>query len=130
MDQKNKALLFVDLCGRYPYGIIVSFDGKKVCVDDIKFIRDDYYLTLKDTEKTYIGVNVERVKPYLRSMKNMTVVEKEEYKKTFDTYENGTGTKLVCQSYQTFDWLNAHHFDYRGLIELELALEAPQNMYL
>jgi hypothetical protein len=73
---------------------------------------------------------VERVKPYLRSMKSMTVVEKEEYKKTFDTYENGTGTKLVCQSYQTFDWLNAHHFDYRGLIELELALEAPQNMYL
>ena len=130
MDQKNKALLFVDLCGRYPYGVIVNFDGKKVCVDDIKFIRDDYYLTLKDTEKTYIGVNVERVKPYLRSMKSMTVVEKEEYKKTFDTYENGTGTKLVCQSYQTFDWLNVHHFDYRGLIELGLALEAPQNMYL
>ena len=130
MDQNNKALLFIDLCGRYPYGIIVSFDGKKVCVDDIKFIRDDYYLTLKDIEKTYIGVNVERVKPYLRSMKSMTAAEKDEYKKTFDTYENGTGTKLVCQSYQTFDWLNAHHFDYRGLIELGLALEAPQNMYL
>ena len=129
MDQNDKALLFIDLCGRYPYGIIVSFDGKKVCVDDIKFIRDDYYLTLKDTEKTYIGVNVERVRPYLRSMKSMTVAEKEEYKKTFDTYENGTGTKLVCQSYQTFDWLNAHHFDYRGLIEQGLALEASPKMY-
>ena len=27
------------------------------------------------------------------------------------------------------DWLNAHHFDYRGLIEKGLALEAPKNMY-
>ena len=59
----------------------------------------------------------------------MTLAEKEEYQKTFDTYENGMGTKLVCQSYQTFDWLNAHHFDYRGLIELGLALEVSQNMY-
>ena len=28
-----------------------------------------------------------------------------------------------------FDWLNAHHFDYRGLIEKGLALSAPKDMY-
>ena len=27
------------------------------------------------------------------------------------------------------DWLNAHHFDYRGLIEKGLALVAPDGMY-
>ena len=27
------------------------------------------------------------------------------------------------------DWLNAHHFDYRGLIKMGLALEAPEGMY-
>ena len=27
------------------------------------------------------------------------------------------------------DWLNAHHFDYRGLIEKGLALEASKDMY-
>ena len=26
-------------------------------------------------------------------------------------------------------WLNVHHFDYRGLIEKGLALEAPNGMY-
>ena len=25
--------------------------------------------------------------------------------------------------------LNAHHFDYRGLIKMRLALEAPEGMY-
>ena len=27
------------------------------------------------------------------------------------------------------DWLNAHHFDYRGLIEKGLALVATEGMY-
>ena len=27
------------------------------------------------------------------------------------------------------DWLNAHHFDYRGLIEKGLALKAKEGMY-
>jgi hypothetical protein len=27
------------------------------------------------------------------------------------------------------DWLNAHHFDYRGLIDKGLAIEAPEGMY-
>jgi hypothetical protein len=35
---------------------------------------------------------------------------------------SGWATALV-------DWLNAHHFDYRGLIEKGLALEAPEGMY-
>lgn len=27
------------------------------------------------------------------------------------------------------DWLNKHHFDYRDLIGIGLALEAPEGMY-
>ena len=27
------------------------------------------------------------------------------------------------------DWLNKHHFDYRGLIEIGLALEAKEGTY-
>ena len=33
------------------------------------------------------------------------------------------------EMYDLFDYLNAHHFDYRGLIEKDLALEVPEGMY-
>ena len=33
------------------------------------------------------------------------------------------------KDYESVDWLNAHHFDYRDLIEKGLALEAPKDMY-
>lgn len=32
-------------------------------------------------------------------------------------------------SLEQFDWLNSHYFDYRGLIDKGLALEAPKDMY-
>lgn len=30
---------------------------------------------------------------------------------------------------KVYDWLNEHHFDYRGLIPMGLALEALEGMY-
>ena len=59
----------------------------------------------------------------------MTPEEKEDFKKTFETYENIMGVELTCLSYNSIDWLNAHHFDYRGLISKGLALEALPDMY-
>jgi hypothetical protein len=35
----------------------------------------------------------------------------------------------IVSSIKIFDWLNSHHFDYRGLIEKGLAIEAPDGMY-
>ena len=35
----------------------------------------------------------------------------------------------LISSIGCFDWLNAHHFDYRGLIPKGLANEAPEGMY-
>ena len=33
------------------------------------------------------------------------------------------------ETYKSIDWLNAHHFDYRGLIEKGLAIEALEGVY-
>ena len=43
---------------------------------------------------------------------------------------NGDGSmrgKVI--THYAADWCNAHHFDYRGLIEKGLALEAEEDMY-
>jgi hypothetical protein len=36
---------------------------------------------------------------------------------------------LTTPRHPGVDWLNSHHFDYSGLIEKGLALEAPEGMY-
>ena len=58
----------------------------------------------------------------------MTEEEKKEYWQIrcpqYDENDNiiNTDAKIV-------DWLNKHHFDYRGLIEKGLALVALEGMY-
>jgi hypothetical protein len=41
----------------------------------------------------------------------------------------GNKRSTCILSLEQMDWLNKHHFDYRGLIEKGLALEAPEGMY-
>lgn len=112
MTQEEKQLLLVDLCARLPYGTmcnVVSLDNPWIgdCV-----LRS-YWLD-KVTDVWF------EIKPYLRPMSSMTEDEKMEYENArLDWYDD-----LI-----TYDWLNAHHFDYRGLIPMGLALEAPEGMY-
>jgi hypothetical protein len=52
----------------------------------------------------------------------MSSITKNEYEEETTLFGWNTG-------WEHYDWLNAHHFDYRGLIEKGLALEAPEGMY-
>ena len=74
-------------------------------------------------------------KPYLRPISSMTKEERmvllkygsvgmDENDKVFDVYPYGIERNMAV-----VDFLNEHHFDYRGLIEKGLALEAPEGMY-
>ena len=88
------------------------------------------------------GVPVEFIKPYLRPMSSMTEDEREELSDylcervmpdkigiTFppDPTE-GKGVPFRWMQ-ACLDWLNARHFDYRGLIGKGLALPATEEMY-
>ena len=44
-------------------------------------------------------------------------------------WDNDTECSLKDYVY-LINWLNKHHFDYQGLIEKGLALEAPKEMYI
>ena len=113
MTQEEKDILIVDLCGRLPYGLIIK------CNDGFRQSKEK--LVSIDTGNGLINYDwrLTDIKPYLRSMSNMTEEERQEY-----------GLVLCDElSINRFDWLNAHHFDYRGLIEKGLALKAKEGMY-
>ena len=108
MTQEEKQLLLKDLCARLPYGVMmkVTHDGVEY---DIKFNTE-----LLDVFSDF----ADAFKPYLRPMSSMTEDEEDE----LNSARMGNWGEDV-------DWLNANHFDYRGLIEKGLALEAPEGMY-
>lgn len=135
MTQEDKQLLLVDLCARVPYhpkGRVANARTGAMC---------DEWLTCA-TFPMFVNIT-NNCRLYLRPMSSMTEEESAELSNIisewFDkelfylTEEPFLEYALSKINYSIspllFDWLNAHHFDYRGLIEKGLALEAPEDMY-
>ena len=64
--------------------------------------------------------------PYLRQWSSMTNEERDELGIINRMYVSSHDYGVF---YQSQDFLNSIHLDYRGLIEKGLALEAPEGMY-
>jgi hypothetical protein len=140
LTQEEKELLLVALCGYLPYGVNVSYkDSKgKFCRATVEAvghsainrnIHDNSYhddLSVLPFDKDYIYENPKTAETYVCTdevqifLRPMSSMSKEERALYFAIDEDS----VTC-----VDWLNAHHFDYRGLIEKGLALEAPEEMY-
>lgn len=120
MTQEEKQLLLKDLCGRLPYGVKVQWVTETTeligIIEDIAQVGYDI--------NDYDVAAIEDIKPYLRPMSSMTEEEENEWMKLgFKVLKKGVSSIIE------YDWLNDHHFDYRGLIEKRLAIEAPEGMY-
>jgi len=127
MNEQDKDLLLTDLCARLPYGVKCQFEDTMRITDGESDLFYDYVLYPRHFELFINHANF-YIKPYLRSMSSMTIGEREYLA------ENGmnhyiTANGIIVSDINFFDWLNAHHFDFRGLIEKELALKAPEGMY-
>ena len=125
MTQEEQKILLQDLCARLPYDVKVwvkTHHGQIIESDILTLCNGGgYYSTL-----TYEGIlNDSVVKPYLRPMSNMT----EEERKEHNLHRLSKWSTYAEYCANVIDWLHAHHFDYRGLIEKGLALEAPKGMY-
>ena len=143
MTQEDKELLLKDLCARLPYGVIVKVskeDNGSIKSYDKSFDAKTYQLLLLNGGYLERGIMYHypqfSLKPYLRPMSSMTMEEVKEL-----AYKILLQPDLsVVKNYKTLDisftdldkvmnWLNEHHFDYRDLIPMGLALEAPEDMY-
>ena len=119
LSQADKDLIIKDLCGKLPYGVKCETDRGPLLIYSIAY--DGSVLFFKDDVSQFY---MDNPKPYLRSLRNMSEDEENEYKSTCIQL-NG----LNIETFLTIDWFNEHLFDFRDLIEKGLALEAPEGMY-
>ena len=114
MTQEDKELLLRDLCARLPYGVKVNNEIQGNFV--IYGVCENYIFARTTT--SHADFRVEDIKPYLRPMSSMTEEEKSQY--------NFYLTRIVFayDASLLIDWLNKNYFDYRGLIEKGLAIDA------
>lgn len=129
MTQKeieDRELLLKDLCARLPYGVILEcceLVGEELrTITKEGLINDDY--------------DIDEVKPMLLPLSSMTEAQKNQLKEIWDVdmekaidYSISGKDELcdLCQlsaAGKVINWLNKHHFDWRGLIPLGLANDA------
>ena len=120
MTSEEKHLLLKDLCARLPYKVKgLALGGK---IDTIEVFVPSEYPWVKTSTGLICHLDTGQFKPYLRPMSSMTEKELNEWVTILNFVQEKRHDKSI-------DWLIEHHFDYRGLIEKGLALEAPEGMY-
>ena len=121
MTQEDKELLLRDLCARLPYNVICQVEFK----EDGKYNSKVMLLSGIFTDEAYFttkggSIYSNEYKPYLFPMSSMTEEQKNEYQYITERWMNDSSYSIS----DSIDWLNKNHFDYRGLIEKGLAIDA------
>ena len=140
MTQEDKELLLKDLCARLPYGVkccIYNFGENTIRIkEDILWsVQGDNILTLKSCVEKGEAYMYHQIKPYLFPLSSMSNEQKLEIKSLCDgteifddggwmSYISILGSFNFEVNLAVVDWYNKNHFDYRGLIEKGLAIDA------
>ena len=134
MTHEDKKLLSKDLCARLPYGLKVKCEKYSFPVT-ILYAGNDDEVKLKETGSIE---DICTIKPYLFPLSSMTDKQKVEYNSLRDLVPteqqcevgNILGDFEFVDNWSSIDYLNTNHFDFRGLIERELAIDATNlNIY-
>ena len=123
MTQEDKELLLKDLCARLPYGVKIQ-----VPYEDGSGYFDEIVWEVNNDGPFHVngwGIEYEYVKPYLFPLSSMT---DEQYDQLYiDSRVKNDSIDILdalANDMDAIDWLNKNHFDYRGLIEKGLAIDA------
>ena len=132
MTQEGKMLLIKDLSSRLPYSVHVQhtsgFSGTlhNISMHHKYDKNDNVYDIICYTDFFGDGDNItiEHFKPYLFPLSSMTEKQKNEYHNNCNVGLSRWGNEVYNDCIESIDWLNKNHFDYRGLIEKGLAIDA------
>ncbi len=139
MKQEDKDLLLKVFSELLPYRANVTTANPAVKLGIISGISVENKITVR-TKHADIVFDCTDVKPYLRPIESMTKVEMYEIQEILGTgiefhsdfikiIDSDRNTLSYLELQALFGWLNAHHFDYYGLIPKGLALLALEGMY-
>ena len=121
MTPEEKQLLLQDLCARLPYKVKASYYGAEEemqTYDEIEGVCGDY------VEIGQYSLPIEAIKPYLFPLSSMTEKQKIEYNSLRSIGIDEYGNIVYFNTFESVDWFNKNHFDYRGLIPMGLANDA------
>ena len=122
INQEEKDLLVKDLCARLPYEVKVQYEDGIFTLDHISAMYEEVKL---NTPNNYT-IDVLEVKPYLFPLSSMTEKQKKEFDQLIELELKAISDEIDHAQVTVFeiDFYNKHHFDYRGLIEKGLAIDA------
>ena len=138
MTQEDKELVFKDICARLPYGVhilvhdtfeysTVPFQKAYLKACDTSELIDSISLNLRYSSKDKLFNKIIKehkdyleIKPCLFPLSSMTDKQKNEYQYITERWMYDPAYSIS----DSIDWLNENHFDYRGLIEKGLAIDA------
>ena len=144
MTQENKELLLKDLCARLPYKVKISIPKLFTNKEQVETLNEIF----KGKDNLYrvndSGILIEYIKPYLFPLSSMSDEQKREFYKFFEEgiTESANETRQWLRTKRpdetrrpvtiayvmvhklVIEWFLKNHFDYSGLIEKGLAIDA------
>ena len=126
MTQNEKDLLLKDLCARLPYNIKVYDNNGNFNTSYVNLL----HINGKVSE-AFVGngmqcrtAPIDEIRPYLFPLSSMTEEQKREFDISMDMgYAAAYNAEINCAN-RMIDFFNKYHLDYRGLIPMELAIDA------
>ena len=134
----TKKILIKDLCSRLPYGVKVRHLPSQIPLEILSINPNGVAWVTGDKGYPF-EVDWSNCKPYLFPLSSMTEEQKYDFYCRFiendcdfddfkESYlDNGMWHKLLTSLDDIeaiIDWFNKNHFDYRGLIPMEIANDA------
>lgn len=140
LTKYQEDLLEQEVVSRIPFSLKVycpDWAGEPLMVIGVDYSENDDADSGDPTENCYVtlesgpDVHISMIRPYLRPLSEMTDSEWAELDEKIIqaggigyNHQYNDATAIVY-----IDFMLKHHFDYRGLIDMGLAIKAPKEMY-